>query len=48
MDELYVRMKLTPFNIFKFLEKKEGQPIPLSVKLINNLPLTPEDLDVRR
>lgn len=39
-------MPLNAINIFKFLEKKEGRPIPLSVKLINNLPLTPEDLNV--
>ena len=39
-------MSLNAINILKFLEKKEGRPIPLSVKLINNSPLTPEDLNV--
>jgi len=39
-------MPLNAINILKFLEKKEGRPIPLRVKLTNNLPLTPEDLNV--
>jgi len=39
-------MKLEPINIFKFLEKKESQPIPFKLRLIHELPLTPEDLNV--
>jgi hypothetical protein len=46
-------MKLNPVNIFKFLEKKEGRPIPVTVKpallaytLANSLPLTPEELNL--
>lgn len=40
-------MQLNLINIFKFLEKKDNRPIPLRVKLLNNLPLTPEDLDIK-
>jgi hypothetical protein len=39
-------MSLNAINILKFLEKVDNRPIPLRVKLINNLPLTPEDLNV--
>ena len=39
-------MSLNAINILKFLEKKEGRPIPFRIKLINNLPLTPEELNV--
>ena len=34
-------------NLFKFLEKQKGKQIPLRLKLILGLPLTPEELDVK-
>lgn len=37
-------MKLNPANIFKFLEKNEGIPIPLRAKMTTGIPLTPDDL----
>jgi hypothetical protein len=38
---------MNPLNLFKFLEKEKGRPIPFEVKLVNGLPLTPEELDVK-
>jgi hypothetical protein len=38
---------MNPLNFFKFLEKQKGIPIPLKVKLIQGLPITSEDLDVK-
>jgi len=38
---------MNPVNLFKFLEKQKGKPIPVQVKLILGLPLTPEELDVK-
>jgi hypothetical protein len=38
---------MNPLNLFKFLEKEKGKPIPLKIKLIKGLPLTPEELDVK-
>ena len=38
---------MNPINLFKFLEKQKGRPIPLLVKLIQGLPLTPEDLIIK-
>jgi len=40
-------MSLNTINIFKFLEKVDNRPIPFRTKLIHNLPLTPEDLNVK-
>lgn len=40
-------MKLNPVNIFKFLEKKDNRPIPFNLKLIHELPLTPEELNIK-
>jgi|14BtaG_2_1085337.scaffolds.fasta_scaffold15340_3 hypothetical protein len=40
-------MKLEPINIFKFLEKKDNRPIPFNLKLIHELPLTPEELNIK-
>lgn len=38
----------TILNLFKFIESKKKQyPIPLKYKLINNLPLTKDELNVR-
>jgi len=38
---------MNPLNLFKFLEKEKGKPMPLKIKLIHGLPLTPEDIDVK-
>jgi len=38
---------MNPLNLFKYLEKEKGRPIPFEVKLVNGLPLTPEELDVK-
>jgi len=38
---------MNPLNLFKYLEKEKGKPIPVNLKLIHGLPLTPEDLDVK-
>jgi hypothetical protein len=38
---------MNPLNFFKFLEKEKGKPIPLKVKLIHGLPLTPDELNVK-
>jgi hypothetical protein len=38
---------MNPLNLFKFLEKEKGKPIPVKLKLIHGLPLTPEELDVK-
>jgi len=38
---------MNPLNLFKYLEKEKGKPIPLRIKLIMGLPLTPEELDVK-
>ena len=38
---------MNPLNLFKFLEKEKGKPIPLIYKLIHGLPLTPENLVVK-
>jgi hypothetical protein len=40
-------MSLNAINILKFLEKVDNRPIPLLIKLTKNLPLTPEDLNVK-
>jgi len=37
---------MNPLNLFKFLEKEKGKPIPLEIKLEYGLPLTPEDINV--
>lgn len=37
---------MNPINLFKYLEKEKGRQIPLKVKLIHDLPLTPEDLNI--
>ena len=39
-------MQFSPINIFKFLEKKDNRPIPFKVKLIHELPLTADELNV--
>ena len=39
--------KETLKRIFDFLEEKEGQKIPFLWKLLNNIPLTKEDLIVK-
>ena len=39
--------KETLKRIFEFLEEKEGQKIPFLWKLLNNIPLTKEDLIVK-
>ena len=33
-------------EFFEYLEKKEGRKIPLRVKLLTGMPLTPEELNV--
>jgi len=33
-------------NIFKYLKKKKNKPFPFEYKLLNNLPLTKEELTV--
>jgi hypothetical protein len=38
---------MNPVNLFKYLEKEKGRPIPFEVKIVNGLPLTPEELDVK-
>jgi len=38
---------MNPVNLFKYLEKQKGKPIPLRLKLVQGLPLTPEELDVK-
>jgi hypothetical protein len=38
---------MNPTNLFKFLEKEKGKPIPFEVKIVNGLPLTPEELNVK-
>jgi hypothetical protein len=38
---------MNPLNLFKYLEKEKGIPVPLRLKLIHGLPLTPEDLNVK-
>jgi len=38
---------MNPLNFFKFLEKEKGRPIPIEIKLVHGLPLTPEELDVK-
>ena len=32
------------YNIFQYLENKKGKPLPLELKLINNLPLNENEL----
>ena len=38
---------MNPTNLFKYLEKEKGIPIPLRLKFIFGLPLTPDELNVR-
>jgi len=38
---------MNPLNLFKYLEKEKGRPIPIEIKLINGLPLTPQELNVK-
>jgi hypothetical protein len=38
---------MNPINLFKYLEKQKGKPIPFKVKLIHGLPLTPDELNVK-
>jgi hypothetical protein len=37
---------MNPINLLKYLEKEKGKPIPLRLKLIHDLPINPEDLEV--
>jgi hypothetical protein len=38
---------MNPINFFKYLEKEKGRPIPIEIKLIMGLPLTPDELNVK-
>ena len=38
---------MNPLNLFKFLEKEKGIPVPLRIKLVMGLPLTPDELNVK-
>ena len=38
---------MNPVNLFKYLEKEKGKPIPVKYKILYGLPLTPEELDVK-
>jgi len=38
---------MNPLNLFKFIEKEKGRPIPFKVKLLLGLPLTPKELNVK-
>ena len=38
---------MNSLNLFKYLEKEKGKPIPLRLKLVHGLLLNPEDLDVK-
>jgi hypothetical protein len=38
---------MNPLNLFKFLEKQKGKPIPVRLKLIHGLPLTSEELNIK-
>jgi hypothetical protein len=38
---------MNPINLFKFLEKEKGRPLPVRLKFIYGLPLTPDDLDIK-
>jgi len=40
-------MSLNAINILKFLEKVDNRPIPFLIKLTKNLPLTPEESNVK-
>jgi hypothetical protein len=38
---------MNTLSLFKYLEKEKGKPIPLKLKIIHGLPVTPEELDVK-
>jgi hypothetical protein len=38
---------MNPINLFKYLEKEKGKPIPIRLKLIHGLPVAPEELNVK-
>ena len=38
---------MNALNLFKYLEKEKGKPLPVRLKFIYGLPLTPDDLDVK-
>jgi hypothetical protein len=38
---------MNALNLFKFLEKEKGKPIPVKYKILYGLPLTPEELNVK-
>jgi hypothetical protein len=38
---------MNPLNLFKYLEKEKGKPMPLKIKFVLGLPVSPEELNVK-